>query len=104
MAVQTRPMRSVTAASAASSVIGSKLAMYCAERDSASMLRLAHAEIVGEEDHVELAALGGLRDLDVVLEVDAGVGLRLRMAPRRDMVAGRIEEGAEPKLACRSWP
>ena len=30
-------MRSVTAGSAESSVIGSKLAMYCAERDSASI-------------------------------------------------------------------
>ena len=61
-------------------------------------MRLAHADVVGEEDHVELAALGGPRDLDVVLEVDPGVGLRLRVPPRRDMVAGRIEEGAEPEL------
>jgi hypothetical protein len=37
LAVQVRPIRSVTAASAEISVIGSKLAMYCAERDSASM-------------------------------------------------------------------
>src|SRR3954468_4764875 len=36
-AVATRPILSVTAASAESNVIGSKLAMYCAERDTASM-------------------------------------------------------------------
>ncbi len=49
-------------------------------------LGLAHADVVGEEDHVELGALGGLRDLDVVLEVDAGVGLRAADAAttRRD--------------------
>ena len=63
------------------------------------MLRLAHAEIVGQEDHVELAALGGARDLEIVLEIDAGVGLRARMPPRRDVMPGRIEEGAEPHLA-----
>ena len=69
-------MRSVTPASAEISVIGSKLAMYCAERDSASILASRTQTIVGEEDHVELAALGGLRDLDVMLEVHAGIGLR----------------------------
>jgi hypothetical protein len=35
-AVATNPIRLVTAASAESSVIGSMLAMYCAERASAS--------------------------------------------------------------------
>ena len=63
---------------------------------------LADGDAVGEEDHVELGALRGLRDLDVMLEIDAGVGLRPRMAPGCDVMAGRIEEGAEPELGCRS--
>ena len=63
-------MRLVTDASAEISVIGSKLAMYCAERDSASMLASRTQTLSAKNDHVELAALGGLRDLDVVLEVD----------------------------------
>ena len=92
-------MRLVTAATADSSVSGSKFAMYCAERDSASHMRLPHADVVGEEDHVELAALGGARDLDVMREIDPGVGLRALMPPGGDMMAGRIEKGAEPELA-----
>ena len=89
----------VCVASADSSVSGSKLAMYCAERRQRLDVRLADAEIVGQKDHVELAALGGARDVEIVLEVDAGVGLRARMPPRGDMMPGRIEEGAEPHLA-----
>jgi hypothetical protein len=58
----------------------------------------ADAEIVGEEHHVELGALGGLRDLGVVLEIDAGVGLRLRVPPGSDVVPGRIEKRAEPRI------
>ena len=60
---------------------------------------LPHAEIVGEEYHVEFAALGCACDFEIMLEIDAGIGLRTRMPPRRDMMAGRIEEGAEPHLA-----
>jgi hypothetical protein len=63
---------------------------------------LAHTGVVGEEDHVELGALGGLRDFDVMLEIDAGVGLRLGMPPGGDMMTGRVEEGAEPELAAWS--
>jgi hypothetical protein len=44
-------------------------------------------------------ALGGARQLDIVLEVDASVGLRARMPPRGDVIAGRIEERAEPHFA-----
>ncbi len=58
-----------------------------------------YAEIIGEEHHVEFAALGGARDLEVMLEIDAGIGLRARVPPRRDVMAGRIEESAEPHLA-----
>ena len=34
-----------------------------------------------------------------MLKIDAGVGLGPGMPPRGDMMAGRIEEGAEPHLA-----
>src|SRR5262249_40960572 len=61
-----------------------------------------NATVDGEEHEVELGAFGGLRQLDVVAEVDAGVGLRVGMAPRRHVVAGRIEEGPEPHLALAS--
>ena len=65
-------------------------------------MRLAHRDVVGEEHHVHLGALGGARDLGVVLEIDAGIGLRLRVPPRRDVMAGGIEEGAEPELLAGS--
>src|SRR5262245_63116032 len=61
-----------------------------------------HAHVVGEEHEVELGAFGGLRQLDVVPEVDAGVGLGVGVAPRRHVVAGRVEEGAEPHVALAS--
>ena len=60
---------------------------------------LAHAEIVGEKHHVELATLRRAGDFEIVRKIDAGVGLRAGMPPRRHMMAGRIEEGAEPHLA-----
>src|SRR5580704_16605871 len=62
-------------------------------------MRLPHAEIVGQKHHVELAALRGAGDVEIMLEIDAGVRLRAGMPPRRHMMAGRIEEGAEPHLA-----
>jgi hypothetical protein len=65
-------------------------------------MRAAGAKIVGEKHEVEFGPLGGLRDLGVMREVHAGVGLRVGMAPRCDMMAGRIEEGPEPHLALAS--
>ena len=35
---------------------------------------------------------------DVMLEIDAGVGLRAGMPPGGDVMSGRIEEGAESEL------
>ena len=66
-------------------------------------MRLAHADVVGEEDHVELAALRRARDLGVVGKIDPGVGLRVWVPPGRDMVAGGIEKSAEPELAFLPW-
>src|SRR5262249_27748233 len=61
---------------------------------------------VGKKQHVELGAFRRLRELDVMLEVDAGIGLGIRVTPGRHMVAGRIEKGPEPHLAfaCRHGP
>ena len=61
-------------------------------------MRLPHAKIVGEKHHIELAALGGAGDLEIVLEIDAGIRLRARMPPRGHVVPRRIEKGAEPHL------
>ncbi len=62
-------------------------------------MRLADAEVVGQKHHVELPALGCAGDFQVVLKVDASVSLGARMPPRGDMMARRIEEGAEPHPA-----
>jgi hypothetical protein len=64
-------------------------------------MRLTDGDVVGEKHHVHLGALGGLRQFDIVLKVDAGIGLRLGMTPGGDVVAGRVEEGPEPELF--SW-
>jgi len=40
-----------------------------------------HADRIGEEQGVETAALRGLRQGGVVAEIDAGIGLRLRVPP-----------------------
>jgi len=55
----------------------------------------ARAYAVGQEDQVELRRLGGLGQRDIVLDVDARVGLGIGMAPGRDMVAAGIKEGAQ---------
>ena len=60
---------------------------------------VAHAIVVGEEDEIEFRPLGSPGDLDIVPEIDAGIRLRARVPPGRDVVAGRIEEGAEAHLA-----
>jgi hypothetical protein len=39
-----------------------------------------------------------------VRKIDAGVGLRAGMPPRRHVMAGRIEEGAKPHLAFAAHP
>ena len=44
-------------------------------------MRLSHADIVGEEDHVELGTLGGLRQLAIVRDIDPGVGLGFLVPP-----------------------
>jgi hypothetical protein len=59
----------------------------------------ADADAVRQEHHVELAALGGLRERRVVLEIEAAVGARVGMAPGGDVVTGGGEEGSEVHLA-----
>ena len=48
---------------------------------------------------VEQAALGGLRELDVVVDVHARIGLRTGVAPRGNVVARGHDEGAEAQLS-----
>ena len=62
------------------------------------IIGIAHADVIGQKHHVEFGALRRAGDLHIVLEIDAGVGLGARMPPRGHVVAGRIEEGAEPHL------
>ncbi len=57
------------------------------------------AGAVGDEGEIELAAFRGADDLLVMLQIVAGIGLRIRMQPGGDVMAGRLEEGAEAKLA-----
>ena len=66
-------------------------------------VRFAHADIVGKKDHVKLAAFGGLRDLDVMGKINSGIRLRALVPPGGDMMAGRIEKGAEPELGFLPW-
>jgi hypothetical protein len=63
---------------------------------------LSNAHIVGEEDHVELGAFGGLRKLAVVSDVDARVGLRFFVPPGRDMVSCWIEECSKSHFLLRN--
>ena len=51
-----------------------------------------HRVGVGAKNHVEQAALGGLRNLDHAREIFTGVGVRLRMPPRRDVMAAGTDE------------
>ena len=62
------------------------------------MLAVAGGEAVAQEEHVELAALGGGGDVLHQREIGAarnGVG----MPPARDVMARRLHEDAEPHLA-----
>ena len=94
-----RPIFSVTAASADSSVSGSKWSLRAA-RDR--QVGVAHADRVGQEDGVELGGLGAPGQIHVVAEVHGRVGLRAGVAPGGDVVAGLHQEGAELDLARRA--
>ena len=50
---------------------------------------------IGQEQKVELAALGRLRHLDGLGEARARFGVRPRMAPGGDMLTGLVHEGPE---------
>ena len=50
---------------------------------------------VRQEQQVELAALGSLRDLDGLGEADTCFGVGLGMAPGGDMLTGLVHEGPE---------
>ena len=58
-------------------------------------LAVTHSNRIRDEHQIELAALGDLRDLGVVLEIGAGIDLRIGMQPGGDMVAGWVKKGPE---------
>jgi len=60
---------------------------------------LAGRNAVGQENQIELGALRGLGNLDIMLDVDVGVGLRAGMPPLCHVMAGRIEISGDPHLA-----
>ncbi len=66
------------------------------------MLAVAGGEAVAQEEHVELAALGGGCDVLHQPEVGPAVDDRVGMPPARDVMARRLDEDAEPHLA-RRW-
>ena len=54
---------------------------------------------VGYEHHVEQPALGRLRQPAIVVDVVTRIGLGERMPPRRDVVSGRHDEGAQMQFS-----
>src|SRR6185436_14983664 len=60
------------------------------------------------EDHVELAALGGLGAAHIMLDMQRAVGRHIGMAPGGRVIAVAADRQPEPHLACRhhfvSWP
>src|SRR3546814_1213239 len=47
----------------------------------------------------DLATLGGLRQLAIMLDVETGIRLRVGMSPCRCVMAGRLNERAQPNFA-----
>lgn len=66
-------------------------------------VRGADAHPVGDEEHVELAALGGVQELAVVSEVQAAVRAGRGVPPGGDVVTGGQEEGSQTeRTACHA--
>jgi hypothetical protein len=68
---------------------------------AARIVALANAGTVGKEDHVELAALGDLGTLHIMLDVQRAVGRHIGMAPGGRVIAMAADRQTEPHLACR---
>ena len=62
----------------------------------------ACAHAVGQEDQIELGGLGSARQCNVVLEVDARVGLGIGMSPGGNMVSAWVQERAKAQLVSAS--
>ncbi len=91
--VPVRPRCSVTAASAASTVKVSGRPDHVQVVDLAALL--AQSQALGQEQEVELGALGGLREVREGVELD--VAARLRVAPHGGVVDAR-EVGGQVDL------
>jgi hypothetical protein len=57
---------------------------------------MADALVVGQEDGVQLGRLGHPGELGIMTKADPGVGLGVRVAPRRLVMARGVDEQAEP--------
>ena len=95
--VAIRPMRSVTAASADSSVNGSNEVTVWL-RLSAFDRHVQHGQVVGHEEGVELAGLELLDEALQMAEVEIGVRPGAGIAPGAGVDADRAHEGAELQL------
>jgi hypothetical protein len=62
----------------------------------------ACSHAVGEKDQIEFGGLRSLGELDVMTEIDAGVGSRVGMPPRRNVMSGGVKEGAEAQVPATS--
>ena len=69
----------------------------CGAREGREV-RIADTDAIGEEDRVELRALGDLRELRVMREVEAAVGSCIGMTPRGDVMPGLHQERAQMHL------
>ena len=90
------PMRLVACDSAVSSVSGSS---WPGGRNSP---RAGERRTVGQEQRVELRALGQLGQADPVVQVEVGPRVALRQPPRRLVVARLHQERVEMQF--RRWP
>jgi hypothetical protein len=61
---------------------------------------LADTGTVGEEDHVELAALGDLGAAYIMLDMQRAVGRHVGMAPGGRMITMTADRQTESHLAC----
>jgi hypothetical protein len=73
--------------------------------DPAANVRIAVAvpsgRAVGDEHEIEQAALGGLGQASIVIDTVTCAGVRIRVPPSRNIMAGRHDEGTEFQRSIR---
>ena len=98
--VATRPMRSVTSASAPSKVSGSSREHAAGPAPDVDIVGAEGRVGVGGEQEIELAALGGAGDPRILLDAQPRLGIDAGIAPGGDVMSAAFEEQAELHL---SW-